>query len=199
MIDNQILFFNKLAEKLTLLYKKLIKNNKENFLYIHDQYKIVIIKFSQLLVPKGIKINEKVFSKLSEDNLKKLIEILMKKYSIEIFNYFDQLAQDLYNMFESIKKEIPDELLADIQDSAIKNIIINNLVAVSVSSHSIQNFIAVKTNGTLENFQVFLLDEQIKTPQVFKREILSLFTDFYLNYLMILRQQKKVIINQLSK
>ncbi|OGI07444.1 MAG: hypothetical protein A2Y40_04135 [Candidatus Margulisbacteria bacterium GWF2_35_9] len=190
--------FNLIADKVNQVFKERFGLVDEDCVYIYDQYKIIIIKLSSILVPLGIKMNENLFKSLDEDNLKNLIEILIKKFSFEVFNSFDRLARDLYNMFELIKKEIPDEVLSKIPDNAIKNLIIDNLKVAAVSGHSVNNFLVVKTTGMLESFQVFILDNSVKDAEIFKRELNSLFNDFYINYLQTIRLQKQVIIRQVQ-
>jgi hypothetical protein len=151
------------------------------------------------LRPIGIKVNQDVFLKLDDDNFIRLVDILIKKYSIEIFRYFDKLASDLYNIFEAIKKEMPEELITRSQDQVIRQLIMGNLKATSLTGHSLRNMVAVKTNGMLEQFQVYIVNPKIKELDSFKQEIPPFFLDFYLKYLLLLKQQKQVIISQFQQ
>jgi len=189
---------NLIAEKVGKLLMDRFSKDDAVYSYIFDQYKIVIIKLNSILVPVGIKMDEKVFKSLDEENIKNLVEILIKKFSLEVFKSFDRIASDLYKMFELIKSEISEEMLSKIPDKAIRNLIIDNLKLAAVSGHSLQNSIVVKTTGMLESFEVFIMDDQIKDPAVFKKELSSLFKDFYINYLQTIRQQKQVIIRQVK-
>ncbi len=194
--DNSLV--NKVADKFRSVVAKWVSQTSDEFIYIFDPYKIVIIKMDESLRPVGIKINEEVFLKLDDDNFLRLMDILIKKYSIEIFKNFNKLATDLYTFFESVKKEIPDEALAQSQDQAIRRLIMDNLSAASLSGHSLRNMISVKTNGMLEYFQVYIVDASIKQLEPFKKEIPSFFLDFYLKYLMLLKQQKQIVLRQLQ-
>ena len=190
--------FNSAAEQIFTDIKKLLKK-KEESIFIHDQYKIVIIKLSSNLLPEGIKLNEKYYEKVKIEDKKKLVEILMKKFSVEIFKYFERIAGDIYKLVDSIKQEIPHEELGAIEDQAIKNLININLQVIPVTALSHNGFITVKTNGLLEMFSIFTNDENIVKPDVFKKEFMSLLVDFYIKYLMTLKQQKKVILNRLRR
>lgn len=198
-MDTDKSLINTVAEKFRSLITKWVGHSSDEFIYIFDHYKIVIIKMDASLRPVGIKINEEVFLQLDDDNFIRLMDILIKKYSIEIFKNFNKLAADLYNLFESVKKEIPDEALAHSQDQAIRQLIMDNLRAASLTGHSLRNMISVKTNGMLEQFQVFIVDGNIKQLDSFKKEIPSFFLDFYLKYLMLLKQQKQIVLRQLQE
>ena len=187
---------NQIADKIQSLISKIVGQPTEESLYVFDHYKIVIIKMDSSLRPVGIKINEEVFRKLDDDNFIRLMDILIKKYSIEVFRNFEKLAADLYKLFDTVKKEIPEEFLLSSQDQAIRQIIMSNLKAASITGHSLRNMISVKTNGMLEQFNVFIVDPKIKEIDSFKKELPSFFLDFYLKYLMLLKQQKQIVLRQ---
>jgi hypothetical protein len=189
---------NSIADKFQALIHKLVGNPADKPIYVFDHYKIVIIKIDSSLRPIGVKINEEIFLKLDDDNFIRLMDILIKKYSIEIFHYFENFASDLYNFFETVKKEIPEATLSRTQDQAIRQLIVGNLKAASISGHSLRNMVAVKTNGMLEQFQVFIVDPKIKQLESFKNELPSFFLDIYLKYLMLLKQQKQIVLRQLQ-
>lgn len=189
---------NHIAVKFQSILKTVVGQHSDEYIYVFDHYKLVIIKLDASLRPIGVKINEDVFSKLNDDNFIRLMDILIKKYSIEIFRHFDKLAVDLYNIFEEIKKEIPEDTILKGRDKAIRELIMGNLKATALTGHSVRNMLTVKTNGMLEIFQVFIVNSEIKQIETFKKEIPSFFLDFYLKYLMLLKQQKQVILRQLQ-
>ncbi len=178
--------------------KKLIKSYKDENIYVFDPYKIVIIKLNIDLVPQGIKVNERLFAKLSVDDITKLITYLTKRFSQEILRYFDRIASDIFNIFNKIRDQVPAEVIAGMEDEVIKNLILSNLKATLVSAQSIKNFIVIKTNGTLDDFQIFINSQNIVSLPIFKKEIVSVLIDFYVRYLLTLKQQKKVVVNKLT-
>ena len=182
-----------------ILKKISIHFQQENVEYIHDDDKHIVIKISSTMIPLGIKILKEPPMDERHELWRSITQQLLKAYARSILKHFEVFSYEILDIVNEVKDAMIEDEHIQRSINTIQKTVIDNLRLSPVTCHGFYNILSVKSNGILELFDVYFNQNEDFSAEKIKKELVTLLSEFYIQYLNVLKIQKRLILTKLRE